>query len=682
MHPAKLQDLSWAMAEVYASVTDQILINLATYFPFIKQGGEPLDQFNYQARMLAQMGQVTKDTASIIARHLGGADAALQKALETAILEGLADEEPRLRKAAERGLLSNAVQDLAPNQMQAFQAYYRQSADKLNLVNTVMLESTQAAYKATVSDIASKMYWTQSYLNIETGGVISGVTAYNDAVHQAVWRMVGNGITGFIDHAGRHWSPEAYVAMDIKTTMFNTARSAVFERSEEYGCDTYLVSSHNGARPLCFPWQQKVISRTDQTRTIVDLDGNEVRVYAQSETTYGQAAGLFGVNCMHYPMTFIPGFSTIKGHPQSEEENDQTYKESQQQRALERHLREEKRNLSVLQAQGAPEDLIKAQQAKVDEASYQIDEFCDRTGRARRKEREYTPVNATFPPEDSYDVTGFPRDTQEQMRTFFEQQAQPIESQLEIQTPEPELISEKSEKVEMKPKQEPEEVNTQQKGETYTFRDATYSVEDVDLEVDGRPLYKGLADVYTMPDGARFVFQMDMDERLQHLTPEVAIEQYYKIPEWLRSLSLEIQVVDTSNPWDDYWQQVYADFSSSQATGGFGFTTFYKSPTRYDTAAAKKSLIDMLAHELGHTLDDAAGGGSPFSDSAEWAQAMAADLAATGKASITTYGENSPFEDFAESVMMYVRAPKKFMRTMPARGAIIERIAMERGAGQ
>ena len=678
MHPSKLQDLSWAMAEVYASVTDQILINLASYFPFRQQGGEPLDRFNYQARMLAQMGQVTKDTASIIARNLGGADAALQKALETAILEGLADEEPRLRKAAERGLLSNAVQDLAPNQMQAFQSYYRQSADKLNLVNTVMLESTQAAYKATVSDIASKMYWTQSYLNIETGGVISGVTAYNDAVHQAVWRMVGNGITGFIDHAGRHWSPEAYVAMDIKTTMFNTARAAVFERSEEYGCDTYLVSSHNGARPLCFPWQQKVISRADHTRTIVDLDGNEVRVYAQSETTYGQAAGLFGVNCMHYPMTFIPGFSTIKGRPQSEAENDKTYKESQQQRVLERHLREEKRNLSVLEAQGAPEDLIKAQQARVDEASYQIDEFCDRTGRARRKEREYTPVNATFPPEDSYDVSEFPRDTQQQMRTFFEQQAQPIDRQLEIQTPEPELVSEKPDKVEGKPAEEA----PAQQGETYTIKDATYSVEDVDIELEGRPLYNGLVDVYTMPDGMRFVFEQDMDDRLQHLTPEVAIEQHYKLPEWLRFLSKEIQVVDTSNPWDDYWRQTYSNFPSSQATGGSGITTFYASPTWYKKVAEKKRLIDTLAHELGHTLDYALGGDSPFSEGAEWTQAMAADLAATGMASITTYGENSHLEDFAESVKMYVREPKRFMKTMPARGAIIERIAMERGAGQ
>jgi len=678
MHPSKLQDLSWAMAEVYASVTDQILINLATYFPFRQQGGEPLDQFNYQARMLAQMGQVTKDTASIIARNLGGADAALQKALETAILEGLSDEEPRLRKAAERGLLSNAVQDLAPNQMQAFQSYYRQSADKLNLVNTVMLESTQAAYKATVSDIASKMYWTQSYLNIETGGVISGVTAYNDAVHQAVRRMVGNGITGFIDHAGRHWSPEAYVAMDIKTTMFNTARAAVFERSEEYGCDTYLVSSHNGARPLCFPWQQKVISRADHTRTIVDLDGNEVRVYAQSETTYGQAAGLFGVNCMHYPMTFIPGFSTIKVRPQSEAENDKAYKESQQQRALERHLREEKRNLSVLEAQGAPEDLIKAQQARVDEASYQIDEFCDRTGRARRKEREYTPVNATFPPEDTYEVTEFPRDTQTQMREFFTQQAQPIEKQLEIQVPEPELDSEKSDNVEMKPV---EEAQAQQPEERYTFRDAVYSSERLELEVsDGTVIYSGDADVYTMPDGMRFIFKQDMDERWQKLTPQVAIEQHYKIPGWLRSVAKDMWVLDTDNPADEYWRSIYPDFPRSQAIGGYGQTVYFRSVGDFNSAYARKILLNTMTHELGHSLDTAVGLGSFFSEGSEWTQAMAADLAATGKASITTYGESSILEDFAESVMMYVRAPKRFMKTMPARGAIIERIAMERGA--
>ena len=45
------------MAEVYGAVTDRILVNLAKYFPYIKEGGTS-GSFNYQARMLAQMGQV------------------------------------------------------------------------------------------------------------------------------------------------------------------------------------------------------------------------------------------------------------------------------------------------------------------------------------------------------------------------------------------------------------------------------------------------------------------------------------------------------------------------------------------------------------------------------------------------------------------------------------------------
>ena len=96
-------------------------------------------------------------------------------------------------------------------------------------------------------------------------------------------------------------------------------------------------------------------------------------------------------------MVFIPGFSTLKGEPQDPEENEKTYAESQQQRALERKLREERRDLAIMKAQGAPESEIKEQQARVKKASQDIDDFCEETGRARKKQREYTPVHATWP---------------------------------------------------------------------------------------------------------------------------------------------------------------------------------------------------------------------------------------------------------------------------------------------
>lgn len=401
MRPSFLDDMSWAMAEVYGAVTDRILINLAKYFPFLQEGAELPGSFEYQARMLAQMGQVNRETVDILMQSLDGADEALRASLEAAILDALKGEEAKLKKAAQQGLLNGPgflPPEVTPNQLQAFKTYYAQSADKLNLVNTVMLESTQAAYTATVSDVVNRIQRTQSILNVGTGEVVTGVSSWNTAMHDAVQKMVANGLTGFVDHGGHHWSPEAYVAMDIRTTMFNTARAAVDERARGYGADLYQVSSHNGARPLCYPWQGKVISRSGWRGTVEDLDGNKITVHSEDEIeSFRYGGGLFGVNCRHYPMNFIPGFSTIKGEPQDPEENEKSYAESQEQRWLERKLREEKRDLAVMQAQGADPEAIKAQRAKVHKASDDIDQFCEDTGRARRRNREYTPVNATWP---------------------------------------------------------------------------------------------------------------------------------------------------------------------------------------------------------------------------------------------------------------------------------------------
>ena len=419
MTPSFLDNMSWRMAEVYGAVTDRILINLSKYFAFVNDSAEAKGSFEYQARMLAKMGQVTKETVDIIANSLDGADAALRAALEAAIMNALRNEEPKLRQAAQLGLLGAVPPSFVPDQSQAFKAYYQQSADKLNLVNTVMIESTQAAYSATVADAAARLERTQGFLNVAAGETVTGVSTYNQAMRGAVAKMVKNGLTGFIDHAGRRWTPETYVAMDVRTTMFRTARAAIWERQDQYGNDLYQVSSHNGARPLCYPWQGKVISRSDTVRDVTDLDGNTVHVYAQSETSYGQAAGLFGVNCGHYPMSFIPGVSTLKGEPQDPEENEKTYAESQEQRALERKLRAERRDLAVMKAQGESPEAIRKQQERVKTASAEIDDFCDRTGRARRKLREYTPIDAKWPNKDSYDPQTFPHEQKDKLAEWF-----------------------------------------------------------------------------------------------------------------------------------------------------------------------------------------------------------------------------------------------------------------------
>ena len=427
MNPVFLDSMSWEMAEVYGAITDQILINLSRYFPYFKAGNVPKSAFTYQAAMLAQMGKVNRETVQIIKDGLQGADKALNGVLEQAIIESVSKAEKPLLKAVKSGILRPAgIPVVAPNQMRAFQLYYKQAADKLNLVNTVMLESTQSAYRQAVADVVSEisvedmLNRTQIAIDAAAGETLTGVSSWNQALRHACDKLNNGGIVGFIDHAGHRWSAEAYVAMDIRTTVYNTGRAAVWETNEDFGNDLYSVSYHNGARPLCYPWQNKVISSMDAARTVIDLDGNEIQVIAQSSTSYGAPAGLFGINCKHYPTPFIPGVSVLTGQPQNEEDNARTYAESQEQRRLERKLREEKRDYLTAKAQGRPQEELDALQQKCRNTSGDIDEFCKKTGRARHRDREGVYTKREFPDSQKYDVSEFERKQKTLIDSFYQ----------------------------------------------------------------------------------------------------------------------------------------------------------------------------------------------------------------------------------------------------------------------
>lgn len=419
--------MSWEMAEVYGAITDQILINLARYFKFYDANDPlPSSAFEYQASMLAQMGQVNAETMRIIRNGLADADDALKNTLEQAIIDSVRKTSPELWKGVKKGVLmppTNPV--LSPNQYRAFQLYYTQAADKLNLVNTVMLESTKSAYAQTITDVVSdieladRLNRTQIALDAAAGETITGVSSWNQALRHATDKLKNGGITGFVDHAGHHWSAEAYTAMDIRTTTFNTGRAAVWEQNQSFGNDLYIVSYHNGARPLCYPWQNKVISANNNAGVTYDLDGNEIEVIAQSATSYGEAAGLFGINCRHYPSPWIPGVSLADGKPQDKEDNDRVYAESQEQRRLERKLREEKRDLMMAKAQGRPQEELDRLQAKCRKSSEDIDTFCKETGRARHRDREAVYTKREFPDKERYNVAEFERTQKEQIDQFY-----------------------------------------------------------------------------------------------------------------------------------------------------------------------------------------------------------------------------------------------------------------------
>lgn len=387
--PAKLAE---PLQKVYQDVTDQVLENIARHF----NTGKALATTEWQMKKLAELGQVQRETLRIIARGTGQNEEMIRIALQDAISDALKDVEPALKEAAAAGMLQDGGELIASESVQRiFDTYLAQAKEATNLVNTVMLESGLNAFRLVVSDVvrweqqvttAAQTVAAQEILNSETGKVITGVSSRQEALKRAIKRLADNGLTGFVDRGGHNWTPEAYVNMDIRTTAGNVATQAVFARNEDYGNDLVWVPVKAAARPLCYPWQGKLISTSNRTGTVKDARGEDVEIIPLNRTSYGEPAGLWGINCGHTPPNpFIPSRSLIRGEVPGEKKNEKEYAESQQQRDIERKIRYAKREAATLKAAGL--DTADAD-AKVKRYQADMRAFIEETGRTRRRDRE------------------------------------------------------------------------------------------------------------------------------------------------------------------------------------------------------------------------------------------------------------------------------------------------------
>jgi len=175
--------------------------------------------------------------------------------------------------------------------------------------------------------------------------------------------------------------------------------------------------------------------------------------------------------------------------------------------------------------------------------------------------------------------------------------------------------------------------------------------------------------IYETPDGTKFVFPEKYNKRQQHMTPEMAISLWAKVPENIRKQAQKtIQFVDYYNPQDSYWRKKYKGFTHSYATGGQTITFW-----RYNYDHDEDYVVRTYCHEAGHFIDkNKASFFDRFSKDANWTKAMVDDIMVSGKKSCTKYGENSNTEDFAESVAEYVKDRASFKKDFPNRTAILD----------
>lgn len=178
--------------------------------------------------------------------------------------------------------------------------------------------------------------------------------------------------------------------------------------------------------------------------------------------------------------------------------------------------------------------------------------------------------------------------------------------------------------------------------------------------------------IYETADGVKFIFPKNYDTARQRMTPEQAIKAWHKVPEGIRRQAQKIiEVVDYYNPEDAKWASEYANFGEhSYATGGDKIT-FY----RYEFDHDIDYMVRTYCHEAAHYIDaHLASTRKHFSEEALWRKAMSDDAWLSGKKSCTPYGDNAPWEDFAESMANYNEDKDEFIREFPNRAAILSKI--------
>ena len=387
--PKDILEISEPIEAIYQRTVDELLINIAKHFN-IK--GWERTRF-WEIKKLSEMGALTKESARIIAKNTGKLPEEIEKAFLEVAGKACLDIDPQLIAAAKKGLLQNPGTSATTSPMlrEMVRAYTEQAVDKMNLVNTTLLESTKQAFLSGVAIAVTEATLIEAKQILETQAieVVTGQETRTRAIRKATKQLAEKGLTGFYDRAGRAWSPEAYSSMVIRTTSHNAAIKAIRTRQEEFGGgDIFQVSSHPGARPLCYPYQGKFFSWSMGPGEFTDGSGQTQHYDNINDSSYGEPAGLFGINCGHHPIPMIPGFSYPQDGPVlDEEENRRVYEESQVQRQYERDIRSAKRDLEVARATG-DEELAKEELQRVRQQQARMRAFIEETGRARRYDRE------------------------------------------------------------------------------------------------------------------------------------------------------------------------------------------------------------------------------------------------------------------------------------------------------
>ena len=356
------------LVEMYQELEDWIIKDIAMR---LMKSGELSGTADRELWKLQQMGLHNTEIVKRISQMTGKSRDEVRRLLRDSVMTSFSDDADVLEKLMD---IQTPLQNNAA--IMAMNAEMMKTFGELsNLTRTTMMQ--------TQTDLLNM-------LNEVDYRVASGMQSYSSAVCEVLDRYAQGGVV--IDYpTGARRSLEAAVRCCIVTSMNQTAAQVTNQYIAQGGIEYVLVSAHMGARhdkkhPEGLQshdhWQGKVYKISGSEEGIPNL--LEATGYTIDPAT-GQGRvvnplGLHGYNCRHshkpWDKSLRNPYVDADGNPKIDvHESQESYEKQQQQRGMERAIRQTKRELLAKQEElnGIAETDVKEMlQPQYDQLAYKL----------------------------------------------------------------------------------------------------------------------------------------------------------------------------------------------------------------------------------------------------------------------------------------------------------------------
>ena len=176
----------------------------------------------------------------------------------------------------------------------------------------------------------------------------TGVKSYTQAILDEIKNISKQGAV-ITYPSGAKRSLESAVRTNVVTAINQNCGKIQEARADEMGWDLMEITAHSGARPEHARWQGKIVSRSGQKGYL-----------SLRDIGYGEATGFKGINCRHDWYPYYKGSTrTYTQQELNKWKNEKVeyngkkiskYEATQKQRAFERKIRQDKKDLKAQQA--------------------------------------------------------------------------------------------------------------------------------------------------------------------------------------------------------------------------------------------------------------------------------------------------------------------------------------------